>query len=96
MSSEEDPNVRHMEPEIDTNTTEDQAKNEEYKPKPAEATEEKDKGLVYAELDLVRSNSPVLVPVVKNADDKTEYAEIVYTPAKNEDESNEKSNEKAI
>lgn len=33
-------------------------------------------GLVYAELDLV---SPNLRPVVKNDDEKTEYAEIVYT-----------------
>lgn len=32
-------------------------------------------GLVYAELDLVREN---LRPVVKNDDEKTEYAEIVY------------------
>lgn len=35
------------------------------------------KGLVYAELDLVRTD---LKPVLKNEDEKTEYAEIVYTP----------------
>lgn len=58
----------------------------------AEATkDDKDKGLVYAELDLVRSNSPTMVPVVKNDDEKTEYAEIVYTPAKEEGE-NKKDN----
>ncbi|XP_049825133.1 fasciclin-3 isoform X2 [Aethina tumida] len=34
-------------------------------------------GLVYAELDLV---SPTSNPVVKGDEDKTEYAEIVYTP----------------
>lgn len=33
-------------------------------------------GLVYAELDLVSQN---LRPIVKNDDEKTEYAEIVYT-----------------
>lgn len=35
-----------------------------------------ERALVYAELDLVRAN---MVPVVKNDDEKTEYAEIVYT-----------------
>ncbi|XP_056633985.1 fasciclin-3 isoform X2 [Diorhabda sublineata] len=37
-----------------------------------------ERALVYAELDLVRAN---MVPVVKNDDEKTEYAEIVYTPS---------------
>lgn len=41
---------------------------------PLEAAEPRD-GLVYAELDLVSQN---LRPVVKNDDEKTEYAEIVY------------------
>lgn len=36
----------------------------------------KDDALVYAELDLVSQN---LRPIVKNDDEKTEYAEIVYT-----------------
>lgn len=35
------------------------------------------KGLVYAELDLVRTD---LKPILKNDHEKTEYAEIVYTP----------------
>lgn len=39
-----------------------------------------ERALVYAELDLVRAD---MVPVVKNDDEKTEYAEIVYT--QNED-----------
>ncbi|XP_060534314.1 fasciclin-3 isoform X2 [Cylas formicarius] len=60
-----------------------------------EKTKEKE-GLVYAELDLVSPspNSPVLKPVVKNDDEKTEYAEIVYTPMdeeNNEEDSNEKN-----
>ncbi|RZB40577.1 hypothetical protein BDFB_010388 [Asbolus verrucosus] len=40
--------------------------------------EEPKEGLVYAELDLVSPQS--VTPVVKN-DEKTEYAEIVYTPS---------------
>lgn len=49
---------------------------------PLETADEKEtttpkEGLVYAELDLVSSNN--LRPVVKNGDEKTEYAEIVYT-----------------
>ena len=38
----------------------------------------KEAGLVYAELDLVSPSS--VKPVVKKDDEKTEYAEIVYTP----------------
>ncbi|KAF2894388.1 hypothetical protein ILUMI_11783 [Ignelater luminosus] len=65
---------------------------EEERPKSAETVETKipleeserqtstpsepKEGLVYAELDLVNPN---LKPLVKNDDDKTEYAEIVYT-----------------
>lgn len=45
-----------------------------------------EKGLVYAELDLVRRD---LKPVLKNDDEKTEYAEIVYAP-KTEDEMEKK------
>lgn len=37
---------------------------------------DKPEGIVYAELDLVAQN---LRPMVKNDDDKTEYAEIIYT-----------------
>ncbi|XP_025830987.1 fasciclin-3 isoform X2 [Agrilus planipennis] len=42
----------------------------------------KEGGLVYAELDLVSQN---LRPVVKNEEDKTEYAEIVYAQKENEE-----------
>ncbi|XP_030747489.1 fasciclin-3 isoform X2 [Sitophilus oryzae] len=57
--------------------------------------EVKDKNLVYAELDLVSPNSPNLKPVVKGNDDKTEYAEIVYTPSKeDEKEGKEEKNKK--
>lgn len=44
------------------------------------------KGLVYAELDLVRTD---LKPVLKNDDEKTEYAEIVYTPKTEEEKEKE-------
>lgn len=44
---------------------------------------------MYAELDLVRSASPQLVPVLKKGDDKTEYAEIVYSPKKESAEGEE-------
>lgn len=44
--------------------------------KPQQTSPAPKEGLVYAELDLV---SPNLRPVVKNDDEKTEYAEIVYT-----------------
>lgn len=40
------------------------------------------KGIVYAELDLVKTD---LKPVLKNDDEKTEYAEIVYTPKTEEE-----------
>lgn len=52
---------------------------EEIEPKKTEEEEEppKEGGLVYAELDLV---SPANVTLVKNDNEKTEYAEIVYTP----------------
>ncbi|KAK9720863.1 CD80-like C2-set immunoglobulin domain [Popillia japonica] len=40
-------------------------------------------GLVYAELDLVKTD---LKPVLKNDDDKTEYAEIVYTNDNNKEQ----------
>lgn len=46
--------------------------------------------LVYAELDLVSQN---LKPVVKGSDEKTEYAEIVYTP-KDSNKSEEEGKEK--
>lgn len=52
----------------------------------APAPETKESGIVYAELDLVSQN---LKPVVKSDDDKTEYAEIVYT-AKEMEDSNKK------
>ncbi|XP_017785393.1 PREDICTED: fasciclin-3 isoform X2 [Nicrophorus vespilloides] len=52
-----------------------------------ECKDEKD-GIVYAELDLVSQN---LRPVVRNDDDKTEYAEIVYTPSEDKDKKEEKS-----
>ncbi|CAG9815099.1 unnamed protein product, partial [Phaedon cochleariae] len=48
----------------------------ETEPAPAQIDLKDDKGLVYAELDLARAD---LKPVVKNDDEKTEYAEIVYT-----------------
>ncbi|KAK5637963.1 hypothetical protein RI129_012258 [Pyrocoelia pectoralis] len=46
-------------------------------------------GIVYAELDLVNP-SPNLKPLIKNYDDKTEYAEIVYTQ---KDETRQDDNE---
>lgn len=46
---------------------------------------------MYAELDLVAQN---LRPVLKNEDEKTEYAEIVYTPKTEADEEASKTNEK--
>ncbi|XP_066144727.1 fasciclin-3 isoform X3 [Euwallacea fornicatus] len=95
VAVEEEPSVRVLDPDegdTATITAEDQAKEAEVATKTAEGKNEaKDKGLVYAELDLVRTNSPTLVAVVKNADEKTEYAEIVYSPAKeNEDEGADK------
>ncbi|XP_065167922.1 fasciclin-3-like isoform X2 [Atheta coriaria] len=53
---------------------------------PAEEAKKTD-GLVYAELDLV---SPNLRPVLKSEDDKTEYAEIVYSPDKTNPDSRDK------
>lgn len=53
---------------------------------------ENKEGLVYAELDLVAQN---LRPVVKNDDEKTEYAEIVYTQGETKaQEGEEKQTEK--
>lgn len=49
-------------------------------------------GIVYAELDLVNPN---LKPLVKNDDDKTEYAEIVYTQKEGEEVKTEDSNKSA-
>lgn len=60
----------------------DEAKNDADNSSTATAPVDDGKGLVYAELDLVRTD---LKPVLKPDDEKTEYAEIVYTP-KNEDE----------
>lgn len=48
------------------------------------ASETKEVGVVYAELDL--TVNPNLKPVVKGDDDKTEYAEIVYTQKEKKDE----------
>lgn len=53
-------------------------------------------GLVYAELDLVAAQN--LRPVVKNDDEKTEYAEIVYTQndnGKNNDKEEEQQQKKS-
>ncbi|KAK4878773.1 hypothetical protein RN001_011279 [Aquatica leii] len=75
---------------------------DEERPKSAETVETKipldetDKtqdgkeGIVYAELDLVNPN---LKPLVKNYDDKTEYAEIVYAQKDNDEA--EKNDNKA-
>lgn len=59
---------------------------EDKKVTTAPPAETKESGIVYAELDLVSQN---LKPVVKSDDDKTEYAEIVYT-AKEAEDSNKK------
>ncbi|KAJ8921152.1 hypothetical protein NQ315_013624, partial [Exocentrus adspersus] len=77
VSSEDEPDTRHMETEEDKSLPVE----EEINTTPATEVEPKE-GLVYAELDLVRAD---MKPVVKN-DEKTEYAEIVYTPATNEKE----------
>lgn len=42
------------------------------------ADKNKEEALVYAELDLI--NPQGAKPVMKNDNEKTEYAEIVYTP----------------
>lgn len=53
-----------------------------------ESNPENKEGLVYAELDLVAQN---LRPVVKNDDEKTEYAEIVYTQGESKPKENEEN-----
>lgn len=73
-TSEEDPEFRNVE-STDEKLDMDNAST-------ATVPVDDGKGLVYAELDLVRTD---LKPVLKNDDEKTEYAEIVYTP-KTEDE----------
>ncbi|XP_044737272.1 fasciclin-3 isoform X2 [Chrysoperla carnea] len=56
---------------------------------PTQVTGEKKDGIVYAELDLVKTNA--VKPIVKKEDEKTEYAEIIYT--KNETSPTSKPNE---
>ncbi|CAH1260243.1 unnamed protein product [Diabrotica balteata] len=62
------------EPDLEARTLD----NELSEPKKSPFPEGDERALVYAELDLVRAD---MVPVVKNDDEKTEYAEIVYTQA---------------
>lgn len=81
VGSEEEGEIKNME------TTETKVPlEEEKKVAGAPPAEAKEGGIVYAELDLV---SPNMKPVVKSDDDKTEYAEIVYT-AKETEDSNKK------
>lgn len=47
-----------------------------------QTTPESKEGIVYAELDLINPHSK---PIVKSDDDKTEYAEIVYTQKEGEE-----------
>lgn len=76
VSSEEEPEIKTAETdEMDEKLDTDNASI-------ATATIDDGKGLVYAELDLVATD---LKPVVKNDDEKTEYAEIVYTPKAEDD-----------
>ncbi|XP_050312125.1 fasciclin-3 isoform X2 [Anthonomus grandis grandis] len=85
-----EPTVKNLESdEADsaTITAEEQEKQAEDVAKIVNEKTDKDKGLVYAELDLIRAANPnMMVPVIKNDDEKTEYAEIVYTPAKDGEE----------
>lgn len=76
VSSEEEPEARHIETDDNKPPVEEINTTLRTEPEPKE-------GLVYAELDLVRAD---MKPVVKNDDEKTEYAEIMYTPNTNEKE----------
>ncbi|GJQ75304.1 putative coreceptor-mediated virion attachment to host cell [Trypoxylus dichotomus] len=75
VSHEEDDAPRQMETEDIKSSLEDEQKQEHQQGHDRPESENKE-GLVYAELDLVNVN---LKPVLKNDDEKTEYAEIVYT-----------------
>lgn len=84
VASEEEPEARNVETGEEINTEMIDADNASI----ATAPVDDGKGLVYAELDLVRTD---LKPVLKNDDEKTEYAEIVYTPKTEEEKDKEAS-----
>ncbi|KRT84874.1 hypothetical protein AMK59_2117, partial [Oryctes borbonicus] len=75
VSHEEDEAPRQMETEGVKSPREEEQKQQQSDGHEHPESENRE-GLVYAELDLVNVN---LKPVVKNDDEKTEYAEIVYT-----------------
>ncbi|KAF7285879.1 hypothetical protein GWI33_009359 [Rhynchophorus ferrugineus] len=81
------------EADADTIPAEELAKTyDEVSPKEADKNDNtKDKGLVYAELDLVSPTYTNLMPVVKSNDEKTEYAEIVYKPTKDGNDGDDKA-----
>ena len=75
--ADEDENTKNME-SIETKSTSEGTRTNDMSlvGESADDTEGTRQDLVYAELDLVSQN---LKPVLKKDDDKTEYAEIVYT-----------------
>ncbi|KAI4457532.1 hypothetical protein MML48_7g00003447 [Holotrichia oblita] len=79
VGHEEDEAPRQME----TEENDKPGLEQEQKQKEQQEENEQPEGLVYAELDLVKTD---LKPVLKNEDDKTEYAEIVYTNDNNKEQ----------